>query len=197
MNELLEKNQLISIVPQNFKNSNKGKIDQIHNKFFTLKLFHKPEGIEPKKIMEFYSPTRNGMLYFNSSIIKIENDDTIVVTFPRKHRFLQRRTFTRVKFSQDLTIELDNKKYKAESIDISAGGIKFKTNECIDIDGEYNLGMELISCSIINCKYSPIKIEKTDNGIYTVSGRFKNLTQTDTMKIIQFCIRKDIENKNR
>ncbi len=39
MNELLEKNQLISIVPQDFKNSNKGKVLNIGKSFLQLS-FH-------------------------------------------------------------------------------------------------------------------------------------------------------------
>jgi len=197
MNELLEKDQVISVVPQNFKNSNKGKVVRIFDEFFSLKLFHKPEGIEPKKIMELYSQTKNGMLYFTASIIKVEDDGTIVVSIPRKHRFLQRRTFTRVKFNQEVSLELDNKKYKASCLDLSAGGIKLLATECLDIDAEYNIDVELINGNFVKCKFLPIKIEKNESGSYTVSGRFKDIEHTDVMKVVQFCIRKDIENLNR
>jgi c-di-GMP-binding flagellar brake protein YcgR len=196
MNELLEKNQLISIVPQNFKNSNKGKVLDIMNRCFTIKLEHEPKEILPKKIMEFYSPTKNGTLYFSSSIVKVDND-VLVVLMPKKHRFLQRRAFTRIKFIQDLDLKLNGKVLKATSLDLSAGGIKFKTNEHIDLDSEYDLTINLIKDNYIECKYEPLKIEKNDDGTYILAGRFKNLNRTDRMKIVQFCIRKDIENKNR
>lgn len=198
MNELLEKDQKISIVPKDFKYSNKGKVLQVMDKCFSIKMQQKPEGILPKKIMEFYSSTKNGTLYFSSTIVKID-EDIVVATIPRKHRFLQRRTFTRVKFTEEMEIKDNSKIYKITSVDLSAGGMKFKTKESLEIDKEYSLNLNLIN-NVINCNYQPIKIEKSDDsddGFYTLAGRFKNLNRADRMNIVQFCIRKDIENKNR
>ena len=196
MNELLEKGQAISIVPQNFKNSNKGKIGMIHDSFFTVDMFHAPEGIERKKVMEFYSPTKNGTVYFTSGIVKID-ENTVVVSIPKKHRFLQRRNFTRVKFIQDIELKLNDKTFFATTLDLSAGGIRLKTTENININSQYDLFIRLVNENSIQCKFEPIKIEKSEDCIYTVAGRFINQTRTDKMKIIQFCIRKDIENQNR
>lgn len=195
MNELLEKGQTISIVPKDFKYSNKGEIIQVLEKCFSIEVKQKPEGILPKKVMEFYSSTKNGTLYFSSTVVKAEGN-VVVVTIPRKHRFLQRRAFTRVKFAEEMELNESSKTYQITSIDLSAGGIKFKTKESLDIDKEYSLNLNLIN-NIIKCTYLPIKIEKNEDGFYTLSGRFKNLNRADRMNIIQFCIRKNIENKNR
>ncbi len=195
MNELLKTGQIISVVPQDFKNSNKGEIVQILDKFFTLKMLYEPEGILPKKIMEFYSTTKNGTLYFSSPIIKID-EGLVVVSMPKKHRYLQRRAFTRVKYKQETQLTLNKINYNATSIDLSAGGIKIISDKKMDLDEEYNLNLNILNNNI-QCKYQPIKIEKSDDKHYTLAGRFKNLSRTDKMKLIQFCIRKDIENKNR
>jgi len=66
MNELLEKGQEIRIVPQDFRNSNKAKVIDVQDTNFSLEVFHSPDGILLKKMNEFYSPTKNGMLYFVS-----------------------------------------------------------------------------------------------------------------------------------
>lgn len=196
MNELLEKEQVLSIVPQNFNISNKGKIIDIQDRSFSLEVFHEPKGIEPKKLMEFYSQTNNGMLYFSSSAIEIKGN-ILKVLMPIKHRFLQRRTFTRIKFTQDMSFDLNGKIYKITSVNLSAGGMKLKTDESLDINSEYNLCIKLLDENYVKCKYQPIKIEKNENGSYTLSGRFKNLGNADKMKLIQFCMRKNIENANR
>lgn len=196
MNELLEKGQVLSVVPQNFKVSNKGKIIDIQDKSFSLDLFYEPEGIVPRKLMEFYSQTKNGMLYFVSSTFEI-NGNTIKVLIPRKHRFLQRRAFTRIKFFQDMDFELSGNTYRITSINMSAGGMKLRTNEYLDIDSVYDLKIKLLDENYVKCQYEPIKVEKNEDGSYTLSGRFKNLENTDKMKLIQFCIRKNIENLNR
>lgn len=196
MNELLEKNQVLSVVPQDFRNSNKGKIVDIQDRTFSLKVFHEPIGIIPKKIIEFYSPTKNGVLYFTTHVIEVK-DNILDVSIPRRHRFLQRRAFTRIKFSQDMTLELANKSYNIKSFDLSAGGMKIITNEYLDINADYDLCINLLGKHLIKCYYQPIKIEKNEDKSYTVSGRFQNLTDIDRMKIIQFCIRKNIENMNK
>lgn len=196
MNELLEKGQEISIVPQDYKHSNKGKVLDIKSSFFTLEAMHEPEGILPKKVVEFYSQTKHGMLYFSSGVIKVDGN-LIVATFPRKHRFLPRRAFTRIKFIQDLDLKIKDKTFKTTALDLSAGGLKLKTNEHLDIDSEYEICINLLGKNNISCIFEPIKMDKNEDGSYTLAGRFKNLKRTDRMKIIQFCIRKNIENKNR
>lgn len=195
MAELLEKEQVLSVIPKDYAQANKGKVTKINEKNFMLELFHAPDGITPQHIMEFYSPTPNGMLYFTSSAAEI-NGNTITVSMPRKHRFLQRRTFTRIQFKQEITLK-GSKNYKANSIDLSAGGMKLKINAPVGIEDEFSLSVKLLENSFIECKYLPTKIEKDADGSYTVSGRFQNLSNTDKMKLTQFCIRKNIENINR
>lgn len=196
MNELLEKEQVLSIIPQNFKVSNKGKIVDTNDRNFSLEVFHEPKGIEPKKLMEFYSQTKNGMLYFVSSAIEI-NGNLLKILMPIKHRFLQRREFTRIKFLQDMSLELNDKIYDITSINLSAGGMKLKTDNTLNIDSDYDLRIKLLDENYVKCKFQPIKIEKNEDGSYTLSGRFKNLENADKMKLIQFCIRKNVENANR
>jgi hypothetical protein len=196
MAELLEKEQVLSVVPQNYAHSNKGKVTQIDERKFLLELFHAPDGIILQHVMEFYSPTPNGMLYFTSFAAEI-NGNAITVQMPRKHRFLQRRTFTRIKFTQKINLQADGKTYKAESLDLSAGGMKLKTSEPLSIDGEFSLSINLVDKTFVECKFQPTKIEKNTDDSYTVSGRFQNLRNTDKMKLTQFCIRKNVENINR
>lgn len=196
MAELLEKEQVLSVIPQDYAKSNKGKVKEINESNFTLELFHEPEGIIPQRVMEFYSPTANGMLYFTTSAAEI-NGNTITVAMPRKHRFLQRRTFTRIKFNQEIVLATAGKSYKAKAVDLSAGGMKLRVNEAVNIDDEFSLSVKLLENSSVECKYQPTKIEKDSEGAYTVSGRFQNLSNTDKMKLTQFCIRKNIENINR
>lgn len=196
MAELLEKEQVLSVVPQDYANSNKGKVQQIGERSFTLELFHAPDGINTKHTMEFYSPTPNGMLYFTSSAAEI-NGNTLTVTMPRKHRFLQRRTFTRVRFVQEIGLKADDKTFNASSIDLSVGGMKVKTSEPLYINDEFEVSINLVGNTFVKCNFQAIKIEKNSEKSYTVSGRFQNLSNTDKMKLTQFCIRKNIENINR
>lgn len=196
MNELLEKNQVISVVPQDFKNSNKGKIIDVLDRKFLLEVNHAPDGILLNNLIEFYSQTKNGMLYFTSDVTNIEGN-VLTVKNPIKHRFLQRRAFTRVKLLKDMTCSLDGKSYSFKSLDISSGGMKLETEETLNINSEYDISLQLIKGQEINCKLEFIRIEKNDKDSYTLSGRFKNLSDIDKMTLMQFCMRRSIENVNK
>lgn len=196
MGEILEKNQIINVVPVNFKNSNKGKIVDFLEKEFMLEVFHSPDEILVNKMMEFYSQTKNGMLYFSSTVTEI-NGNILKIRRPIKHRFLQRRAYTRVKFIQKLEFKTDNKSFDISSIDLSAGGLKLKAKEYVDINGEYDVCIKLSVNKKVRCKFELIRIEKNDENTYTLSGRFKNLSNTDKITLIQFCMKKHIENLNK
>ena len=196
MRELVKKEQLVTIVPQDFKNSNKGRVLDVGMDGFRMELKYKPEGLIKNHICDFYSLTDNGYLYFESYIKELENN-VISIANPVKHRFLQRRKFTRIKFMEDLVLTYEDKTHKIRTLDLSAGGMKIRTEENINMDLEYKVSIKLTEEQIINCKYQLIRMEKGDNGIYTISGRFTNLSNIDKMTLVQFCMKKDMENLNK
>lgn len=196
MGELLQKDQIISVIPQNFKNANKGKIIEVHDNYFLMELFHVPEGIFQNKLIEFYSQTKNGMLYFISSTMKIE-ENTITVKTPLKHRFLQRREFSRIKITKNMEFKSNGETYNVKSIDLSAGGMKLTTKEHFDIDAEYDLTVDLSNDKSINPKFIPIRIEKNEDDSYTLSGRFSIPSNADKISLMQYCMNKNVENVNK
>lgn len=196
MRELIKKEQLVTIVPQDFKNSNKGRVLDVDMEGFRMELKYKPEGLIKNHVCDFYSLTDNGYLYFESYIQNLENN-VITIANPVKHRFLQRRKFTRIKFIEDLELTLGDVSHKVRTLDLSAGGMKLQTSENIDMGQEYKVSVKLSEDQYIKCRYQLIRMEKGDNGLYTISGRFVNLSNIDKMTLIQFCMKKDMENKNK
>lgn len=196
MRELIKKDQLVTVVPQDFKNSNKGKVLDVSMEGFRMELKYKPEGLIKNHICDFYSLTDNGYLYFESYIQELENN-VISIANPVKHRFLQRRKFTRIKFIEDIELVYGDIVHKARTLDLSAGGMKLSTKENIDIEKEYKVTIKLSEEQDIKCKYQLIRVEKGDNGLYTISGRFVNLSNIDKMTLVQFCMKKDMENLNK
>ena len=196
MRELIKKEQLVTIIPQDFKNANKGRVLDVNLDGFRMELKYKPEGIIKNHICDFYSLTENGYLYFESYISDLQNN-IVSIANPVKHRFLQRRKFTRVKFLENLTLEYEDTSHKVRSLDLSAGGMKLQTEENIDIEKIYKISIKLSSEQIINCKYQVIRIEKGDNNLYTLSGKFTNLSNIDKMTLVQFCMKKSMENMSK
>ena len=196
MRELLKKEQLVTVVPQDFKSSNKGRVLEIFPDRFRMELKYKPEGMIKNHICDFYSLTDNGYLYFESYIQKVENN-VVEVASPVKHRFLQRRKFTRIKFLEELELTFENTVHKVRTLDLSAGGMKIRTEANVDIEKEYNVSLKLNDEKQINCKYQLIRVEKGDDGIYTISGKFTHLSNIDKMTLVQYCMKKDMENLNK
>lgn len=196
MRELLKENQTITIVPQDFKKTNKGKVLDVSQEGFRMELKYKPDGLIENHICDFYSLTDNGYLYFESYIKGLENN-VISIANPVKHRYLQRRKFTRIKFFENIILTCGDVKYNARTLDLSAGGMKLQTDENINIENEYKVQVKLSNEQEINCKYQIIRIEKNDEGKYIISGRFTNQSNVDRMTLIQYCMKKDMENSNK
>ena len=196
MRELLKENQVVTIIPQDFKNSNKGKILDVSQEGFSMELKYKPEGLIKNHICEFYSMTDNGYLYFESYIKGLENN-IISIANPVKHRFLQRRKYTRIKFVEDIELVSGKTSYKARTLDLSAGGMKIQTEENLDIEKEYKVVIKLSNEQEIKCKYQLIRVERGEDGIYTISGRYTQLSNIDKMILVQYCMQKEMENQNK
>ena len=75
--------------------------------------------------------------------------------------------------------------------------MKIRTTDNIDIEKEYNVTIKLSDEQEVSCRYQLIRVEKGENGIYTISGRFTHLNNIDKMTLVQFCMKKDMELLNK
>ena len=196
MRELVKNEQLVTIVPQDFNKTNRGTVTEVSMDGFKMKLQYKPEGLNINHICDFYSLTDNGYLYFESYIQGVENN-IITIANPVKHRFLQRRKFTRINFIEDIELTYDNITHHAQTLDLSAGGMKLKTTENINIEYAYKVCIRLNNEIEVNCKYQLIRVEKNNNGEYIISGQFTNLSNVDKMTLVHFCMKKSMETANK
>ena len=161
MRELVVENQEILMIPQNYKFANRGKVTEVRAGDFTLELEYEPDGILENTYCEFYTQTNRGKLYFDSYAKKIEGK-TLIIASPAKHKFLQRRQYTRIKYINELELSENGKSYNISTLDISAGGMKLKTDENINIEGSYDVSLPLTETTAIECKFQPIRIEKSN-----------------------------------
>jgi len=196
MRELVEKDRKITVVPSDFRCANKGTIVDIEPRYLTVELDYEPTGMMRRNYCEFYTQTSHGTLYFDSYPEEIQGKRIKVAT-PAKHRFLQRRQYTRIKYVYDLDLNFDGGSHKITTLDISAGGMKFRTNSNVDIEKTYSIKLPLSEKQAVECLFSPIRIEKNENSGYTLSGRFEYHTSKDKMTLTQFCAKRSIEIRNK
>lgn len=196
MRELVVEGQEAIIIPSDYRNANKGVVTAVSAGDFTLELEQEPKNILLNTYCEFYTQTKHGKLYFDSYAKKIDGK-TLVIASPAKHKFLQRRQYTRIKFIHELEMFYKNKSYKIETHDISAGGMKLHTNDKIDIEGEYKISIPISDSNVLECIFQPIRIEKSNDGGYTISGQFTYNSSYDKMILTQFCAKRNVEIKNK
>jgi len=196
MRELIEKDRQILVVPHDFKCANKGIITDVQPDKFTVELEYDAQGFMKHNYCEFYTNTTHGTLSFNSYPLSIEGKK-IVIASPAKHKFLQRRQYTRVKYNHNLKMGVNDTELDIITLDVSAGGMKLTTNSNVDIEAEYKVSLPLSSAQTVNCTFSPIRIEKKNEGGYLVSGRFLYASNIDKMTLIQYCAKRSIEIRNK
>ena len=197
MKELVKIDQNVTIVPNDFNYTNKGLVTEVSEKGFKMKMKYPTTGINLKHYCDFYSQTPNGILFFSSYASEVTENELFIEN-PIKHRFLQRRQFTRIQFITDTTMSDDEgNKYDIQTVDLSAGGLKFKTDHSINLDKEYEIVIKLNEEQTLYCWLQPIRMEKLDTGKFMLSGRFSNLPNVDKMTLIQHCMNKNMESKNQ
>lgn len=196
MRELVVEGQEVLIIPQNFNYANKGVVKSVSAGDFTLEVQYPADNILENTYCEFYTNTKHGKLYFDSYAKEI-NGNLLTIASPAKHKFLQRRQYTRIKFINDLTMNFDGKDYNISTVDISAGGMKLKTSDKIDIEGSYSIKLPLSEEQNLECVFQPIRIEKSSNGGYIVSGQFVYNSSQDRMILTQYCAKRSVEIKNK
>ena len=194
MRELLEKGKQITVVPTDFRNANKGVITEVSPEGFIVELENDPKGMLKRNYCEFFTQNQYGTLYFTSFPQSIDGK-TLKIANPAKHKYLQRRQYTRVKYNHNLELRCGDVVHNIHTFDVSAGGMKFKCNEAINIDSEFRVNLPLSSVQQVECIFIPIRIEKGAD--YTVSGRFNYLSERDKMVITQFCAKRSIEIRNK
>jgi len=194
MRELLEKGKRITVVPTDFRNANKGTITDVSPEGFVVELDYEPKGFLRRNYCEFFTQNQYGTLYFSSFPQEIDGK-RLRIANPAKHKYLQRRQYTRIKYNYDLELKNNEENHRIYTLDISAGGMKFRCPEAINIDAVYTIELPLSSVQRVECKFAPIRIERGKE--YTVSGQFIYNSEHDRMVITQFCSKRNIEIRNK
>lgn len=191
-NEILE-NKEFNILSRSIDNASKCKVVKVCEDSFEVKLDMKGK-YEVDESVELFSMTSKGQLYFET-IVKEVRDDIVSMWFPINYKYLQRREYSRISMSKEITLEREGKKFAARIVDISAGGLKLIADVQLDLLAQYSLTVS-IDGQAASCLFEPIRIEVND-GKFIASGRFNNISSQDRIALVQYCFRKQIENSNK
>lgn len=191
-NEILE-NKEFSILSRSIDNATKCRVVDVSEDAFSVQLEMQGK-YEVDESVELFTMTSKGQLYFET-IIKEVKDDIISMWFPINYRYLQRREYSRIQMDKEIILMKDDVAINARIADISAGGLKVRTDEQLELLTEYSLSLN-IDNEVANCTFEPIRLEANANS-FIASGRFNNINSHDRIALVQYCFRKQIENSNK
>lgn len=149
-------------------------------------------------VVEVFGLHKNGLIYFASEIAE-KNNNILKIKYPTGIKEIQRRKYTRVAFDGKLTV-LEYKDIKIIPEDLSAGGLKFKSEKAFVVGDEYEIKIELLNNLVVNCTMQPIRVEEAEDEneeLYSVSVKFKKIRSIDRIALMQYSLRVASELENR
>ncbi len=201
MEKILASTKDFKIIPENFKSSGELKILNINEDTIEAKLI-----LDSTQSLSDYSQGANievfgvndlGLIYFETKILAIDGDTISIKTVP-DYSIIQRREYSRVvldkgyiKFkdlSQDIVEKME---------DISAGGLKFISKQYLEPEKQYKIEFSLSNNMHINCSFQPIRVEKTSDEHYIISGKFVDLENLDRVVLVQYAFKIKMEEQNK
>ena len=204
MKKMLKKNQKICIVSEDIKGSFSSKILKAEKNLFEVEINSNDINYYKKgSEIEAFTIVDEGMLYFKAKVDSVKKKEGIlIISFDKKdYELLQRREYTRIDFEKEFTLKDADNDYVCKTIDISAGGMKILLDKKINVVNDYPIQFSLESNIPIECFFKPIRIDEmlSKNKVvkYVVSGKFVALKNIDKIAIVQFCFKKQMENKNK
>ena len=191
-----KENQIIKIVPQDVEAAcNLSVIDSCEEFLIVSKLMETNSEITGK--VECFTMADDGIIYFKSKISKIDGNQ-YKLTLPISHQVLQRREYTRIEYNSNIILMTDvNQQIDALVTDLSAGGMRVVSKQELSMSMDYEFTLKYDKGQTVSAMFSPIREDKTDNGTYVTSGKFKMISNKDRISLAQFCFRKHMENTNK
>ncbi len=198
MNNILENGKNFKIIPEKFEASTSFELKNVSETNFiaTLKELNK-EDLDSYNIgdpVEVFASSNEGLIYFKTDIISKDGSD-LVLEIPKGHKNIQRREYSRVAPNCQLNL-LNNPSAKNTPLDISAGGIRFKTDENLDEDKTHNVVINLPNNLDINCEICIIR-KNSKGSNFVISARFINIKSIDRIALVQYTFKILTEEENK
>ncbi len=200
MEELIKNVKDFRIIPSAIEYSTICKVADIKGEKLSLELDLPEEKIKEnyinEEIVEIFGSADEGLIYFKGKILGT-NGKIAEIAIPTDFTKVQRREYSRIEF--DGEIELYEAGIKTKALDISAGGIKFISNENLAIGKSYKTTIKLKNNLNINCETVPIRTYQTEatKDDFIVCSKFKNMKSVDRVAIVQYTFKQLMELENR
>ena len=198
MKFILESGKDFKIIPEQVEDSTSIDVKSLdeHNLCADLKYLNEAELVSYKEgsTVEIFGLTNEGLIYFTTEIISRSGANLIVKT-PTEHKNIQRREYSRVATTSKIEF-LNNSGAEVETLDISAGGVRFASNLNLASDSEHPVLIKLTNNAEIECAIQVIRTNAED-GRFVTSARFINIRSIDRIALVQYTFKALIEEENK
>lgn len=204
MKELIQTVKDFKIIPNNFKSAGKFNLIEVNENSISGEIVladdNEKEDYQTGSNVEVFGVNNVGLVYFETKILSRE-DKIISLAATNDFSIIQRREYSRVSLNQGKIIFKDKAPdFVVKVEDISAGGVKFISNQPLELDKEFEIEVQLSNNMKIECALRPIRVQeiKTENGVtYSISGKFINLENVDRIVLVQYAFKIKMEEQNK
>lgn len=198
MVDFLKKNKSFKVVPGNIKEISNGTITDLEKDHF-IALLDKSVRLKPDDVVEIIVPDQNNLVKFDSTVIKIDKR-VIHLTIPEEVRHIQRREFSRVNISIPVRLnEINNPESTLDSVtkNLSGGGMQLIIDKTFNVGSLLKAKFVILDKNSIETILEVLRVDSDDqsNKEYYLSGKFKDLSNTQRTALIQVCFKRQLELK--
>ncbi|MDD3013020.1 MAG: PilZ domain-containing protein [Candidatus Gastranaerophilales bacterium] len=198
MIDFLKKNRNLKIIPGNINKISNGTIIDSKDASFVV-LLDKAVSLEQNEVIEVIIPDQSNLIKFESTVIQKE-EKILYLTIPKNVRYVQRREFPRVNISIPVTLnEISNPDDTLNSItkNLSGGGMQVIADKTFFVGSLLKAKFIIFDKSSIESVLEVLRVDKKDHSCkeYYLSGRFKDLSNTQRTALIQMCFKRQLELK--
>jgi len=143
-----------------------------------------------------FTTAGSGVIHFDSETVSVCGR-LLELKKPTDCIVIQRREYTRAEIEKNILLLDGNRNIRSTIKDISAGGMSIVTKEKLEKNKSYRADINLEKNIFISCAFKPIRIDLIEDSTYNVSGRFALIKNIDRVALVQFCLRKEQETKDK
>jgi|GEM_PF-2982650 len=198
MVDFLKINEKIKIIPNNVKDITDGIITDLKKDSYSV-LLNKTVSLNNNEAVEIIIPDNNNLIKAESSVLQI-NDNILCLTNPENIRHIQRREFPRVDIKIPVTLKEINKSddvIDSVTKNLSGGGMQLVTDRNFKVGSLLDAKFIILDKKSIETVLEVLRIDNDDKKKkeYYLSGKFKNLSNTQRTALIQICFKRQLELK--
>jgi len=198
MIDFLKKNINIKIIPCKINEISNGTIIDLKEDSFVVQL-HKASLLEQGEIIEIIIPDKSKLIKFESTVIQ-RKEMILYLTIPDEARYIQRREYPRVNISIPVSLnEINDPDNTLDSVtkNLSGGGMQVVSEKTFFVGSLLRAKFVIFDKSSIETVLEVLRVDRNEQSgkKYYLSGRFKDLSNTQRTALIQMCFKRQLELK--